>query len=95
MLSVYCVVPKWYQVVSTRCIELMSLILLQRLECLLLLRNGVIGKKCDAGLVEGGSLLGRDGYNSSLRPLCRFLATTCRPLGILWRSQDVHLVTFW
>ena len=26
-------------------------------------------KKWDAGLVEGGSLLGRDGYNSSLRPL--------------------------
>ena len=53
VLSVYCVVPKWYQVVSTRCVELMSLILLQRLECLLLLMNGVIGKKCDAGLVEG------------------------------------------
>ena len=52
-MSVYCVVPKWYQVVSTRCVELMSLILLQRLECLLLLMNGVIGKKRDAGLVEG------------------------------------------
>ena len=52
-------------------------------------------KKWGAGLVEGGSLLGRDGYNSSLRPLCRFLATTFRPLWILCRSHDVNLVTFW
>ena len=49
-------------------------------------------KKWDAGLAEGGSLFGWNGYNSSLRPLCRFLATTFRQLWIFFGG---HMMSIW
>ena len=80
---------------ATRCIEWMSLILLQRLECLLLWRNGVIVK---SGMQDwrrvGHYLVGMaitapcDHFVDSWQPIFR-------PLWILCRSRDVHLMTFW
>ena len=80
---------------ATRCIEWMSLILLQRLECLLLWRNGVIVKSGMQDWRRVGHYL----VGMAITAPCDHFVDSWQPLldnfGFFWRSHDVHLVTFW